>query len=171
MPSQPCPCGSETEYSNCCGPFLDRSQRPETPEQLMRSRYTAFCRGDADYLIATLAPEKRSDPLALAQLRQELSHTMATTEWLGLKVLNSAVTGPGEGRVEFAAFFRAKDLSGQGKTDQGIRQLHEKSRFVRQEGRWFYRDGEMGPGISLGRNDPCFCSSGKKYKKCHGKSS
>lgn len=119
----------------------------------MRSRYTAFCRGDVDYLIATHHPSKRQD-----DDRQSLSQTIAMSEWLGLRVLHSGATGDA-GTVEFVAFFKAQ---GQ------LHQLHERSDFVRQDGRWYYLQGKHLPPIRLERNDPCWCGSGRKYKKCHG---
>ena len=102
----------------------------------MRSRYTAFCRGEVDYLIATHHPSKRQ-----GDDRQSLTQTIAETEWLNLRVLASREMGE-VGTVEFVAFFKAQGT---------LSQLHERSDFVRLE-----------------RNDPCWCGSGKKFKKCHG---
>lgn len=119
----------------------------------MRSRYTAFCRGDVDYLIATHHPSKRQ-----GDDRQSLSQTIAMTEWLGLRVLHSGATDD-VGTVEFVAFFNAQGTPSQ---------LHERSEFVRQAGRWYYLQGKLLPPIRIERNDPCWCGSGRKYKKCHG---
>jgi len=119
----------------------------------MRSRYSAFCDNQVPYLISTHWPV---DPTASTAIQQ----TIDSTRWLGLKIIASTpvTEDDTEGFVEFVAFFE----------DQGIRQLHEKSRFEKQEGRWFYTSGETLPPLKLGRNDPCFCASGKKFKKCHG---
>lgn len=119
----------------------------------MRSRYTAFCRGDVDYLVATHHPSKRQ-----GDDRQSLSQTIAMTEWLGLRVLHTQETDE-VGTVEFVAFFKAQ---GQ------LSQLHERSAFVREDGRWYYLEGKLLPSLRLERNDPCWCGSGKKVKKCHG---
>lgn len=119
----------------------------------MRSRYAAFCRGDVDYLIATHHPSKRQ-----GYDRQSLSQTIAMTEWLGLRVLDSQATGA-VGTVEFVAFFKAQGT---------LSQLHERSEFVRQGGRWYYLQGKLLPPIRIERNGPCWCGSGRKYKKCHG---
>lgn len=153
-----CPCGSGRAYEECCGICLSGSAPAQDPETLMRSRYTAFCRRDADYLIATLDPETTGGRPEL--VRQELDSTMAATQWLGLRVLCSGMEGPDKGWVEFAAFYRQGEAFGQ---------LHERSSFCRRDGRWLYRDGRMLPPLQLGRNEPCFCGSGKKVKKCHGK--
>ena len=125
-----------------------------TPEQLMRSRYTAFCRKNIDYLIATHHPSKRR-----ADDRATLAHTINETEWLGLKIIR-AETGEREeiGVVEFAAFYQRN----------GLGQLHERSEFIREQNCWYYMQGEILDPIKLGRNEPCWCNSGKKYKKCHG---
>ncbi len=134
----------------------------------MRSRYTAFFNKNTDYLIATLAPEKRGAKDLEDTLRRDLTATMANTRWLGLKVLTSGlepgsdqVPGPEEGFVEFVAFFEQ---------DKTFGQLHERSVFVLEKGCWYYRDGEILTPLSLSRNQPCVCGSGRKFKRCHGKS-
>lgn len=119
----------------------------------MRSRYSAFVLGLVDYLIATTHHSKRLDDDATA-LRQTIEHT----QWLGLKIINTQQAGENEALVEFVAFYQ----------DNGIAQLHEQSRFVFEDGRWFYVDGKFMPAIKLSRNELCFCGSGKKLKRCHG---
>lgn len=90
-----------------------------------------------------------------------LERTCQTTQWLGLKIIKSAIdrTDSFVGFVEFAAFYRAGDAG----------QLHEQSRFVRENGRWYYMDGRILPPLEFKRSQPCWCGSGKKYKRCHGK--
>ena len=150
-----CPCGSGNLYQACCQPYLASESHPSLPEQLMRSRYTAFCKGNIDYLIATHHPSKqRTDD------RPTMAMTIAETTWLGLRVLKSNGTQAiGVGSVEFVAFYQSKS---------GLGQLHEKSEFIWQEGRWYYLQGTLLEPIPIGRNDPCWCGSGRKYKKCHG---
>ena len=157
-PSSVCPCGSGRGYDGCCGIYLGGVAQPPDPERLMRSRYTAFCRGDADYLMATMDSENSEERPEI--VRQELDRAIAETQWLGLRVLGSGTDGTDRGWVEFAAFYRQADH---------LHQLHERSAFFLREGRWLYRDGRMLPPLQLGRNEPCFCGSNKKYKKCHGK--
>lgn len=155
-PNQICPCRSRKKYQYCCGVYLSRTKLPTTAEQLMRSRYTAFCRGDIDYLIATHDPDKRSK-----NERQEIAKSIKNTSWLGLKIIDASPVKPNDETafVEFVAIFE---------TDE-IRQLHERSKFVKTNGKWFYSEGEILPDFIPQRNDNCWCGSGKKYKKCHGK--
>jgi SEC-C motif-containing protein len=115
----------------------------------MRSRYTAFVAQDWAYLDRTQAKQDKEPPTT-------------DIEWQGLEVLatHGGATDDTQGTVEFIARYRH-----QGRPAV----LHEISRFGRQEGNWTYLDGEF-PKVArpakTGRNDPCPCSSGKKYKKC-----
>ncbi|MGE5548157.1 MAG: YchJ family protein [Solirubrobacterales bacterium] len=155
-----CPCGSGRGQDECCGPLLAGAPAP-TPEALMRSRYTAFVTGNLDYLETTLAPEARED-----YDRSETESWIKEAEWHGLEI---RATGDGAdadtGTVEFVARykFRGKPFA-----------HHELSSFRKADGRWMYVDGVMNPKppqritAKVGRNDPCPCGSGKKYKKCCG---
>ena len=158
MKDERCPCLSGVPYPECCRPYLEGRKNPPSPEPLMRSRFTAFCNGRTDYLLATLAPEKRAGQEA--RLRLELERTMARTRWLGLEVLDRGKEGVDRGWVEFAAFFEQ---------DGTLGQLHERSAFIRADGMWYYLDGEILPPVKLSRNRPCICGSGLKFKRCHGK--
>lgn len=120
----------------------------------MRSRYVAFVRGERDYLLATWHPSTRPEHLQLD----------TGARWFGLQIIDVQDGGPedDEGWVEFVAQFRGNDR---------LQCLHERSRFVREAGRWLYVDGEIRPqpeGHKIGRNAPCPCGSGKKYKRCCG---
>ncbi len=151
-----CPCGSGAGLDTCCGPIV-AGAAARTAQALMRSRYTAHVIGDFGHLERTHAPETRGtfDRTAAA----------GAIEWTGLEILASSGGGETDdtGTVEFAARFA-----------QGGRAhvLHELSRFRRELGRWVYVDGLSNPGAAprgrgkVGRNDPCPCGSGKKYKKC-----
>jgi len=154
--TEPCVCGSQKPAPQCCQPLLDGKVKAATPEALMRSRYAAFCQGNIAYLIATHHPSQRQPDDA-----QTLQATIATTEWLGLQVLHAAPTAKTDqiGFVEFAAFYQRGTFG----------QLHERSKFIKEDEQWYYLDGELLPPITLGRNDLCWCGSGKKYKKCHGR--
>lgn len=152
MTIQRCPCLSGQSYQACCG-LLHQGKHPaETAEQLMRSRYSAFVMQHCEYLQSTLHPSQRQ-PDDIASFQQ----TMQTTQWLGLTILDHAQDGD-EAEVEFIAFY----------ADNPLGQLHERSRFCRQDGAWFYLDGEFLSPIKLGRNESCVCGSGKKLKRCHG---
>ena len=149
-----CACGSQEIASVCCQPLIEGIRLAETPEQLMRSRYTAFCLKNALYLVDTHHPSTCPKDLA-----SSLLSTFDDTRWCSLRVLSSKVGGQ-KGAVEFAAFYQASGV-------EEPRQLRELSHFIKEEGRWYYLDGEHLPPIKLGRNDTCWCGSGKKLKKCH----
>jgi SEC-C motif-containing protein len=153
--NEQCPCGSGQSFAACCESFLTGVARPATPEQLMRSRYTAFCRQQVDYLIATHHPPQRE-----LDERQALLKTTRETTWLSLRVLAAPPARGDHGVVEFVAFFLSHNT---------VNQLHERSNFVRDAGRWYYVDGLHLPPITVGRNDPCWCGSGRKLKQCHGR--
>ncbi|WP_019877149.1 YchJ family protein [Sporichthya polymorpha] len=119
MPPRPCPCGAPAPYDACCGP-LHRGDAPAaSAEALMRSRYSAFVLRDADYLLASWHPSTRPRKLNLDP----------DIRWLGLEV-TSASGGVFDttGLVEFRATH-----------DAGVQT--ERSRFVREGGRWYYVDG------------------------------
>lgn len=157
---QLCPCGSAKAFGVCCGPYLSGKALPPSPEALMRSRYSAFAAHDIDYLEATLLPGTGGDFDRAGATQWAQSAT-----WTGLEIRDTQAGGPedDEGIVEFVANFRMGDED---------RVHHETSRFKRQDGRWWYVDGIMGVRPrkveKIGRNDPCACGSGKKYKKCCG---
>ena len=148
-----CPCGSKKAEQYCCGMYLAGKKQPETAEKLMRSRYTAFCRGDVDYLIDTRHPDKRLSD------RTELAKSIENTQWLGLTIINTQAgkKNDAKGIVEFEAIYRTNEPG----------QLHERSQFVKIDGRWFYVDGDILPGTVPKPKEPCWCGSGKKYRQCH----
>jgi SEC-C motif domain protein len=123
-----CPCESGREYSDCCKPVLKGEVLPATAEALMRSRYTAYVREDADYLRRTWDPDNCPPDLTFNPGQR----------WLGLKIINCDGGGANDesGTVEFVARFKL--------VDRGHR-LHELSRFQRIDGLWRYMDGELVP--------------------------
>ena len=157
-----CPCGSDASYEACCGPFHSGARRAPTAEALMRSRYAAYVRGDIDYVARTLAPEAQKD-----FDRDAATSWAKEASWLGLKIV---ATEKGEswddaGMVEFVATYRL----------HGQRVEHrERSEFRRSgDGSWLFVRGAaperaLKPAVNAGRNDPCPCGSGKKFKKCCG---
>ena len=158
-----CPCGSNMSFDQCCGPIISGKQNPITAVSLMRARYSAFAMGEIEYLTETLHPDYRHDYDAAATRRW-----VQKSEWLGLEIV-SCVAGceqDEEGIVEFIATFKEKGI---------VRRHHERSSFSRINGRWYFVDGKMVAAKTqirkspkIGRNDPCPCGSGKKYKKCCG---
>lgn len=132
MSNLPCPCGSENAYSKCCEGIIRGKQLPETAEQLMRSRYTAFATGAIDYLIATRHPDFRT----VEESKHIADWMKEVTSWDKLEIL---VTENGEksdtvGRVAFNVFFHQN-----GKPES----FYECSRFSKLNGRWVYEVGEV----------------------------
>ena len=129
MSTTPCPCGRTTAKGQplrleiCCGPCHAGQAAPDA-ESLMRSRYSAFVRGDVPYLLTTWHASKRPAKLELE----------AGTQWLGLDIKQHHTTGDDSAEVEFVARFRVGG--------KAVRQ-HERSRFVREDGCWFYVDGDV----------------------------
>lgn len=150
-----CPCAINTLhnpplYHTCCGSFHANALKPATPEQLMRSRYTAFVIKLYDYLIATHHPEYLRGLTASALAQSPETH------WLTLEIISSSSTDL-HGQVEFQAWY---------KDDSGINAIHERSDFQCIEGDWLYTQGEQFDAIFPKRNQVCLCGSGKKFKQC-----
>lgn len=163
--SELCPCSSERAFEACCGPYLRHEADPPTAEALMRSRYTAFTRHDLDYVVESHHPDSRKG-IDRAMTRR----WMTESEWLGLDVETVSAGGPDDeqGTVDFVARYRM----------MGREVPHrEHAIFKRHQGRWYFVDSKIGgkgetkrrESPKVGRNDPCHCGSGKKFKACHGK--
>ncbi len=159
-----CPCGSGRVYGECCAPILSGALQALTTVALMRSRYSAYVVGQIDYLATSLHPQYRQDLDLVATRRWS-----ASTRWMGLEVVDTQGGGESdeEGMVEFIATYKEKDL---------IKPHRERANFRRYEGIWYYVDGEIVKPVTsvhtqrkTGRNDPCPCGSGKKFKKCCGR--
>ncbi len=119
-----CPCGSDVPYSGCCGRYLDGNAGADTAVALMRSRYAAYVLRRETYLLGTWHPTTRPTALSLGD----------ETKWLGLQVLRHERRGDDQALVEFVARY---------KVDGRANRLHEISRFVHQDGRWFYVAGRI----------------------------
>jgi len=156
-----CPCGSGNGYDDCCGPIIEGAPAA-TPEALMRSRYTAYVRGELEHIERTHASEVRA-----SYNRSAAESTASSVEWIGLAI--GETTGGGEGDDAGTVEFHARFIK-----DGRENVHHERSNFRREDGNWAYVDGKMNPGAKpvrvekTGRNEPCPCGSGKKYKKCCG---
>ncbi len=141
-----CPCGSGESYSACCHRYHQGKPAP-TPEALMRSRYSAFVLKLADYLQSTWHRSTRPESLGLEE----------SPRWASLQILSSDNSG-NDGSVHFRAIYRV---------GTGWGYLEEKSRFLLEDGRWYYVSGDTSEGVlKPGRNEPCPCGSGKKHKAC-----
>jgi len=158
-----CPCGSGKEHVKCCTPYISGKKPAPTAEALMRSRYSAYVFKEIDYLSETLAPEalEGHDDSSVREWAE-------SAEWLGLEINDTWAGGEKDdsGIVEFSANYA---IDGEAQTHR------ERSQFKRIDGNWRYLDGDMvsPPPIKkepkVGRNEPCPCGSGKKYKKCCGR--
>ena len=132
---QVCPCGKSDKaqrpltYAGCCGRYVDDFENTPAPdaESLMRSRYSAFVLGHTDYLAATWHATTRPHDLAADP----------GTRWLGLEVRRHAAVDANHAEVEFVARYRPSSGSG-----PAVR-IHERSRFVHEDGRWYYVDGDL----------------------------
>ena len=123
-PEKLCPCDSGARYAQCCQ-ALHQGQQAADAAALMRSRYCAFVLGDADYLRRSWYPSQCPADLNLDP----------DIRWLGLKIKSQRSTGADSAEVEFIARFRKGGGSAQ--------RQHECSRFVRENGHWFYVDGDL----------------------------
>jgi SEC-C motif-containing protein len=161
MSGEKCPCGSGKPLAACCGPILDGAPAP-TAEALMRSRYSAYVTGNIDHIVATHDAPKQDEVD-----RDATKKWAEESEWLGLEIVATEKGGADddEGMVEFRAKYKAQG---------NVITHHERSRFRKKDGRWLYVDGvQVKPPpvravATAGRNDPCPCGSGKKFKRCHG---
>jgi len=159
-----CPCKSGKTYGECCAPIIAGEAKAETAEQLMRARYSSYVTGDVGFL--------KASAIASTQAEFDLESAKAWSaqaEWHGLEIIRTEKGGAKDktGIVEFRALYTANGE---------FCNHHERSTFVKEKGEWRFEDGEMlkeEPIVreepKVGRNDPCPCGSGKKYKKCCGK--
>jgi len=121
-----CPCGSNKNYNDCCGRYLDGIETPSAAETLMRSRYIAYTLLREDYLLATWHQSTRPKQL---NLKDETNN-----KWLGLQIKYHEQQDDSHAVVEFVARYKVGGRA---------HRLHETSRFIREGGRWFYVDGEL----------------------------
>lgn len=154
-----CKCGSEVQYGSCCAQFISGDKSPDTAEQLMRSRYTAYVIGEIDYIVDTTLPEMKDGI--------NVEATKAWSEdssWIGLEIhsLEEGSESDDFGYVEFTAKY--ENLG-------EIQEHREKAFFKKEDSKWYFVPDARKPirkVDKVGRNEPCPCGSGKKYKKCCG---
>ncbi len=121
-----CLCGSTQPYTTCCARYVEGNEPAPSAEALMRSRYTAYTLLREDYLLATWHSSTRPASLGLA--------AEAATKWLGLEVKRHEQQDADHASVEFVARYKVNGRA---------HRLHEISRFVREDGQWFYVDGDI----------------------------
>jgi len=159
--NQPCPCGSGATFAACCEPIITGTRESETAEELMRARYSAFVTGAIDFIVASTHSRTRKEI--------DLDYTRDWSQnstWHGLEIFETKQVDDNKAFVSFEARY----------TKDGKEQHHrERSLFEREAGHWRFVTGDelKNPTVRYetprpGRNDPCPCGSGKKYKKCHG---
>jgi len=146
-----CPCSSGKLLEQCCGHYHRGACAPSA-EALMRSRYSAYVLGLIDYLVATTLPTQQA-----GLDRQAMAAWSLSSSWLGLEVEGAEVFGgqPEHAWVTFTARWH---------DDSGEHSHRERSAFVANQGSWYFIDPTV--ELKTGRNDPCPCASGQKFKKC-----
>ncbi|WP_448548631.1 YchJ family protein [Thalassotalea fusca] len=159
-----CFCCSNLPFNQCCQPIIEQQTLAQTPLQLMRSRFSAYASGNAEYILNTYALEKRKQ-----HTLTEISEWSNECKWLKLIIHQSsnvaieAFESADNSTVTFTAIYR-----------QGNHyfQMKELSRFVVEKHQWVYLDGDILIHDELvvpKRNDQCLCGSKQKFKKCCGK--
>ncbi len=155
-----CPCGSKRQFQECCEPIISGKPAP-TAEALVRARYSAFVTRALDYVEDTHAPEVKAD-----FNRAEAERIAEECDWDNLRIHSAKETGD-TAEVEFVVTLRH---------DKKLVAKASHSSFRRENGQWLYVSSKAAPHIAhlrtvkIGRNDPCSCASGKKFKKCCGNS-
>jgi SEC-C motif domain protein len=141
--------------------LIKGTAKASTSEALMRSRYSAFVTADVDYIEKTTDPSQRE-----GFDRDGTLEWAKNSDWKGLEIVSTDAGGEKDatGTVEFIARYKYEGVE---------RAHHERAEFKRRDGTWFFLDGKLVQAPvrnenKIGRNDPCHCGSGKKFKKCHG---
>ena len=160
-----CPCGSGKTYEECCEPIIKGTAKAPTAEALMRARYSSYEKQEIDFIINSCEEGEK-----IAEIDRKATEDWAkNSTWHGLKILRTekGKEEDDEGIVEFEATYTTK---------QNLREVHhEIGYFKKIDGNWMSSVGSVKPmtvvreGEKVGRNDPCPCGSGKKYKKCCGR--
>lgn len=157
-----CPCGSGAVFAECCEPIITGVRPATTAEQLMRARYSAYAGAQMDFIFESTHPDHRN-----GYDHDGTREWAESSEWLGLEIVGATRGGQDDstGEVEFIARFKEKGV---------LREHHECGQFRKRDGLWLFTEGSMVKPKPLivtktGRNDPCTCGSGLKYKKCCGK--
>ena len=164
--TEQCPCKSGRTFGECCGPVIAGTAKAATAEALMRARYSSYATGEIGFLKTSAVPAIQE------QFDEEGSRNWSkAARWHGLEIIRTEKGGESDdtGVVEFRALYTANGE---------FCNHHEVATFVKEGSEWKFEDGDLvgeTPVVreepKIGRNDPCPCGSGKKYKKCCGKGS
>jgi SEC-C motif domain protein len=155
-----CVCGVGESTETCCLPIIEGKREAKTAEELMRSRYAAYALGNIDHLMNSVHPKSPGEAD-----RNSTEAWAKNAQWERIEILDTAAGQEGDevGEVEFIAHFKLQNIP---------QTHHERAVFKRHQGKWLYFDGEQKKPepvrrTKVGRNDPCPCGSGKKFKKCY----
>jgi len=167
-----CPCGSGSSFNQCCCLLINNEKKSQSPEQLMRSRYSAYATKAADYIYKTYAESSK-----VQQSISDISAWAKETKWLRL-VIHSAsdyavcnVDDKVEGSESILNNLPTVCFSAYYQHQGEYFLMKETSRFVLEDSQWRYLDGEVSNNVELAtpkRNELCFCHSQKKFKHCCG---
>ena len=122
-----CPCNSNLSYSSCCSLYINHITKPDSPEKLMRSRYTAYSLANIEYIKKTM----KGNPLKNFDEFKKTVWAKSVT-WLELIIINTFVETPKKGYVEFKAFFTENNE---------LKYIHELSEFLYDYDAWYYING------------------------------
>lgn len=155
-----CPCGTKKDYSDCCEVFILNKKNAATPEELMRSRYSAYTQADMSYIERTMkSPAADNFNAVEAEIWSKQNH------WIRLEIVNTSLKEQ-MGYVEFLAHYYLNSKH---------HVLHENSEFKFEERQWFYVNGHtplkklpQQTIEKIPRNSICLCGSNKKFKRCCG---
>ena len=159
-----CPCGSGKAYSDCCESIISGKKLAPTAEALMRARYSAYVKHEIDFIAESCVRREGENDIDMEETRRWSEES----QWLGLKIHSVKQGGPSdeEGLVEFSATYTRNNMKDEHREIAG---------FKKVDGKWLYAEGNLATTTvvraspKVGRNDPCTCGSGKKYKHCCGK--
>ena len=159
-----CPCGSGLTFGDCCGPIIAGEKKAPSAEAVMRARYSAYATEQVKYLKTSATKSVQ------AEFNEEASRNWSrAATWHRLEIVRTE-GGTGRFKTGVVEFRAAYSANGE------FCNHHEIAQFVKEDGEWRFADGELvgeKPIVreqpKVGRNDPCPCGSGKKYKKCCGK--
>ena len=152
-----CHCDLGTSYEECCERIITGKTLASSAEQLMRARYSAYIATEIDFLHDSLHPGSRDD-FDFESTKQWAE----TSTWKGLTILATKAGQKNDkvGSVDFVAIYED--------AENEEHRHSERSQFKRINDQWYFCDGQTIVPDKVGRNDPCSCGSGKKYKKCCG---
>jgi SEC-C motif-containing protein len=151
-----CPCGSKLDYDKCCESIILKKIKANSPEQLMRSRYSAYALQHSTYIFDTYAKASK-----INQSLYDIDIWAKETKWLNLTIIaSSEFRNVSKPTVEFEAIYKNGGV---------LYKMKESSTFTKEDDFWRYVEGSDLSFTKLKipkRNDECICLSGKKYKKC-----